>query len=719
MTACDDARAMFSALLDGESTDAEAAALEAHLESCEPCRREARRGALVDRLALEIAVEDRRATTSSTALLRVARAPRTTGRRPASGPIRRWILGLSLAAAGLLLGLVAALLLRPEEPAPLTFVAPPGRTEPSAEPAPEPVIAPRAVAPAAPPPPAETAPAPAVQPPAVVEVPAPVPVLDAAPPALPASRSAPAPTVAGVATLDLSEGEAEVLSGNAPAPARSGQPLAAGQGVHTLGTKSRAVVRFADGSSVEMRGETVVEDLASELRPVLLSRGSIVATAAARPLSIATPHAQARAREAQLALSVTDEGTQLRVQKGRASWTRRADGASFEVAAGAAPVWALAQDPKKVDPALVEAAIKKGIAYLKQTGGAEGRVLELVLWTYLHAGLTEEESHVKVPLEKMVAAPLSKTYNVALQAMILEKVHRVKHQVRIYHCGQFLADNLWDYGQWGYGSPATLGDPPKGVPSVDRPKTATSGRKGGALDFDDRSVRMKLPVTRNANHNPGSRGDDSNSQYGLLGLRACHDAGIVFPAEMLARADKWWRDSQTGGGAKAKDARPDVASGAMGQYEPAGWGYFAEGKAGKGATGSMTVGGMGALSILDYIQGKNWKADADVLEALNWVTVNFSVTENPGRGATHHYYYLYGLERAGVLYGTERFGPHEWYPLGANYLLQNQQADGSWAGGGKGDGPIDTCFAILFLKRATRPLQDVASIDGRRPVPNK
>jgi len=364
--------------------------------------------------------------------------------------------------------------------------------------------------------------------------------------------------------------------------------------------------------------------------------------------------------------------------------------------------------PVKVDPKKVDEAIKKGIAYLKGVDDDFNDTRELVLWTYLHAGLSEEDSHVKAILDKKLAMPLLKTYNVSLQAMILEKLDRVKHQNRIFHCAQFLADNQWDYGQWGYGRPTNLPDPPPG----DRPKVATSGKKKpGAADFDDKVVRWKLKVTQQA-HDPVSRGDNSNSQYAALGLRACHDAGIVFPEEVLARAEKWWRESQVDGGARNAPGPPYVATGAAGNHPPAGWAYSSFGKGGVGpARGTMTVGGLGALAILDSIRGKSWKSDPDVLEAVSWVAANFSV-DNGGRG--HPYYYLYGLERAGALYGTDFFGPHEWYPLGANYILEKQRPDGSW-GHSQADvrreGVIDTCFAILFLRRGTPRLVDVASVD--------
>ena len=52
-----------------------------------------------------------------------------------------------------------------------------------------------------------------------------------------------------------------------------------------------------------------------------------------------------------------------------------------------------------------------------------------------------------------------------------------------------------------------------------------------------------------------------------------------------------------------------------------------------------------------------------------------------------------------MLYGTEMMGTHKWYPEGAKVLIETQAANGSW-----GAGTVDTCFAILFLKRATRSL---------------
>ena len=145
---------------------------------------------------------------------------------------------------------------------------------------------------------------------------------------------------------------------------------------------------------------------------------------------------------------------------------------------------------------------------------------------------------------------------------------------------------------------------------------------------------------------------------------------------------------------------------------PAGWCY--RDHADHEAYGSMTAGSIGTLAIWDYIKDnddgkkRSWKNDKNIHQGLQWIAKNFSVTYNPGpyehaqmaKDSKNQYlYYMYALERAGLLYGTEMMGTHKWYPEGAKVLIETQSPAGSW-----GDGTIDPCFAILFLKRATRAL---------------
>lgn len=146
-----------------------------------------------------------------------------------------------------------------------------------------------------------------------------------------------------------------------------------------------------------------------------------------------------------------------------------------------------------------------------------------------------------------------------------------------------------------------------------------------------------------------------------------------------------------------------------------GWSYVARGK-GQGhsckTTGSMTTSGVAALMICkSAVEGHpQWRAYKDkvnqsIRDGAAWLAANWSVSQNPNLGGSHYYYYLYGLERAGVLSLCLSFGKHNWYEEGANAILARQNADGSWGGASTGDGTVaDTSFALLFLKKATTPI---------------
>jgi hypothetical protein len=80
-------------------------------------------------------------------------------------------------------------------------------------------------------------------------------------------------------------------------------------------------------------------------------------------------------------------------------------------------------------------------------------------------------------------------------------------------------------------------------------------------------------------------------------------------------------------------------------------------------------------------------------------------------------YFLWSLERVGMLYDLPTLGDKEWYRWGAEILLTNQKPDGRWESafdpkdGAKSLMPNDypsltTSFALLFLKRS-HPMKDL------------
>jgi hypothetical protein len=132
----------------------------------------------------------------------------------------------------------------------------------------------------------------------------------------------------------------------------------------------------------------------------------------------------------------------------------------------------------------------------------------------------------------------------------------------------------------------------------------------------------------------------------------------------------------------------------------------------------MTTAGIASLLICKEqmaLAGQpvpSW-IDGAVDRGLEFLGKVFDVETNPQGEETaglertpgYHYYYLYGIERVGALSGRKEIGGKAWYPRGAAYLLHTQDAAGFF------DDPrcmrptrtLGTCFALLFLKRATAP----------------
>ena len=105
------------------------------------------------------------------------------------------------------------------------------------------------------------------------------------------------------------------------------------------------------------------------------------------------------------------------------------------------------------------------------------------------------------------------------------------------------------------------------------------------------------------------------------------------------------------------------------------------------------------------------KINKAIRDGCGWLAHKWTISGNPSSGGyrLHKCYYLYGLERVGMLGLVARFGKHYWYEEGVGEWLRTQRDDGSWDAGGAGtSGPVpDTCWGILFLRRATTPLVKV------------
>jgi hypothetical protein len=88
---------------------------------------------------------------------------------------------------------------------------------------------------------------------------------------------------------------------------------------------------------------------------------------------------------------------------------------------------------------------------------------------------------------------------------------------------------------------------------------------------------------------------------------------------------------------------------------------------------------------------------------LNRTIGKVAFRKSPGRGrilmtnAWGDFYYLWSLERVGVVYDLKKMSGKDWYAWGSDIIVATQNEDGSWTESYAG--VPDTCFALLFLKR--------------------
>lgn len=190
--------------------------------------------------------------------------------------------------------------------------------------------------------------------------------------------------------------------------------------------------------------------------------------------------------------------------------------------------------------------------------------------------------------------------------------------------------------------------------------------------------------------------DLSNTQFGALGLWAAARAGLEVPSEVWVELIEAVFDFQQRDG---------------------GFLY----KAGRNrTTHSMTAAGLGVLAICrDRLRASDALDPelASLIEesfqaGVEWLAEDFRVSSTFERGGGWHLYYLYGLERIGALWPVERIGEHDWYREGALELLDLQLHSGQWQGAGKYAPVSSTCFALLFLQRATKAITGGGRVAG-------
>jgi len=210
--------------------------------------------------------------------------------------------------------------------------------------------------------------------------------------------------------------------------------------------------------------------------------------------------------------------------------------------------------------------------------------------------------------------------------------------------------------------------------------------------YDHRDLKALFASYRNLGPNnlplPKEGWDNSNSQYGLLGVWSAIDAevGIEIPIQYWALVNHHWERTQL----------PD-----------GGWGYSPGAGPGEGQTTlSMTCAGLASEFVThEYLEPVQLgdkpgriPFSPTIKKGLAWFEKgNNCITGAPGNG-----YALYGVERVGLASGFKFFGQHDWYRELASFIVKAQAADGSFVG--QWGLVPNTAYYLLFLSRGRHPL---------------
>jgi hypothetical protein len=188
---------------------------------------------------------------------------------------------------------------------------------------------------------------------------------------------------------------------------------------------------------------------------------------------------------------------------------------------------------------------------------------------------------------------------------------------------------------------------------------------------------------------PG-RDDNSNSQFALLALWTARRHGVPADASLLLAYQRY----------------------AASQRPAGGWDYMINRN---GQTPSMTCVGLLGLALghgsapevpsdkPGKVMGKTTNEDPAIQNGLKALGGYIGTPAPAGvKPRMESLYFLWSVERVAVLYNLQTIGGKDWYAWGARILVPNQHDDGSWLGGHyPGSAPtIDSCFALLFLKRS-------------------
>jgi len=397
---------------------------------------------------------------------------------------------------------------------------------------------------------------------------------------------------------------------------------------------------------------------------------------------------------------------------------------------------------RAVDQEAVNKAVDKGVAALREMQGPRGAwrypdigATALAGLTLLECGARADDKAVLRAADAVRRASLTLTHNysIALAILFFDRLGDPGDIPLIESLTVRLLAGQSVTGGWNYTSPQVSDAEVRRLRAKLAGHKELRGRreppKPGAVkrtakDLPKEIQQQLAALNRMAGSVQELSSDNSNTQFATLALWVGRRYG--FPVEpALKRVEARFRGSQQADG---------------------GWGYFDPGAATgqlAGSTASMTCAGLLGLAVADGKVSEtarekkpDGKAERDINKDPHLRKGLLALSTAIGRpqgGLRRHrpgdrppigavggrtYYFLWSMERVAMALDLKTLGKKDWYAWGAEILLANQQADGTWQGN-YGMCGADTCFALLFLKRANLVPDLTTQLTGQMKDPGE
>ncbi len=220
-----------------------------------------------------------------------------------------------------------------------------------------------------------------------------------------------------------------------------------------------------------------------------------------------------------------------------------------------------------------------------------------------------------------------------------------------------------------------------------------------------------------------NRPDMSNTTFAVMAWRDMQEAGMDVSEEMK-RAMVFVSRNQNGEANRGYwQGAPDDRGGFIytthkGGESKAGDVLLASGGRGLKAYGSMTYAG-----FLSLIYAGLDRDDQRVQAALDWISKNWTLEENPEMGLQGYYYYLMTMGKALHAYGQptitdDQDTQHQWRKELTAKMLQLQGEDGAWVNDAdrwhEGAKPVIVGYGLITLSSAVKELPAEAA--GKEPA---